>query len=306
MTPRRRHIIRKACLSLVTLAVLSAVTPVEDGPLELVGSLTLTVPGEPRFGGLSALELDATGQSFISISDRGVMFQGQLERSGGMLSGATLEPAVTMTDTQGREMVGQGGDTEGLARDRNGLIYYSSELEHAVGVLNPDNGVTRELPSGSWRSELQLNSGFESLAVDLQDRPLAIPERSGKLDRPFPVYRFENKSWTVPYTIRRDGKFLPVGADTGPDGRLYLLERHYVPILGFSTRIRSFAFDGDALTDERILLDTWVGTHDNLEGLAVWEDPQGALRLTMISDDNFRAVQRTEVVEYRLRPQAAR
>ena len=38
--------------------------------------------------------------------------------------------------------------------------------------------------------------------------------------------------------------------------------------------------------------------HDNLEGLAVWRDDSGAIRLTMISDDNFNLLQRTELVEY--------
>jgi hypothetical protein len=42
-----------------------------------------------------------------------------------------------------------------------------------------------------------------------------------------------------------------------------------------------------------------TGTHDNLEGLDVWADAEG-LRATMISDDNFRFFQRTEIVDYRL------
>ena len=35
-------------------------------------------------------------------------------------------------------------------------------------------------------------------------------------------------------------------------------------------------------------------------GIAVWEDGQG-IRITMISDDNFLFLQRTELVEYRIR-----
>ena len=52
--------------------------------------------------------------------------------------------------------------------------------------------------------------------------------------------------------------------------------------------------------DEEILLTTRPLQYDNLEGISVWDDGQG-IRLTMISDDNFLIVQRTELVEYRLR-----
>ena len=38
------------------------------------------------------------------------------------------------------------------------------------------------------------------------------------------------------------------------------------------------------------------------DDLAVWRDANGAIRLTMIADDNFFWVQRTEVVEYRVLP----
>ena len=95
----------------------------------------------------------------------------------------------------------------------------------------------------------------------------------------------------------RCSAFLPVGADVGPDGRFYLLERDFTGV-GFRTRIRSFAPD---FTGERLLLEAANATHDNLEGISVWTDPEGDLRLTLISDDNFRFFQRTEIVEYRLR-----
>jgi hypothetical protein len=52
------------------------------------------------------------------------------------------------------------------------------------------------------------------------------------------------------------------------------------------------------VSEEKMLLRKGIGIHDNLEGLAVWRDELDRIRLTMISDDNFRLVQRTEIVEY--------
>ncbi len=39
---------------------------------------------------------------------------------------------------------------------------------------------------------------------------------------------------------------------------------------------------------------------DNMEGLAVHQTPSGEIVLTMISDDNFSAVQRTELLQFTL------
>ena len=48
-----------------------------------------------------------------------------------------------------------------------------------------------------------------------------------------------------------------------------------------------------------MLLESRPLQYDNLEGISVWQDAQG-IRLTLISDDNFGLLQRTELVEYRV------
>ena len=85
-------------------------------------------------------------------------------------------------------------------------------------------------------------------------------------------------------------------------GRI-LLERDFWGLLGFRMRVRVFDIRGDRISGGEVLVETSAGTHDNLEGLAVWRDRQGTIRLTMISDDNQRFFQRTEFVEYRVRAQ---
>jgi hypothetical protein len=48
------------------------------------------------------------------------------------------------------------------------------------------------------------------------------------------------------------------------------------------------------------LLETGFGATDNLEGISVWRDQAGRTRVTLVSDDNFFALQRTVVMEYLL------
>ena len=51
---------------------------------------------------------------------------------------------------------------------------------------------------------------------------------------------------------------------------------------------------------ETTLLETPMGMFDNLEGLSVWRDATGAVRATLISDDNFFVLQQTQIIEFQL------
>jgi len=266
--------------------------------LDHVGSYTWTLRA-PGFGGFSGLEMDSDGDAFTAVTDKGTLYTGRLERRDGQLTGVRDVESGPLTDHKGVVLAAKDSDAEGLAAATDGRIYVSFEGHHRVLILRPGERRLFWFDQPPEFRDLQLNSGLEALALDPRGRPIAIPERSGRLDRPFPVWRWNGTRWSVPYTVPRRGNFLPVGADTGPDDRLYLLERHFTG-LAFQSRIRSFAYGNDGLTDERLLLETRPGQHDNLEGLSVWRDGDGAIRLTMISDDNFNFFQRTQFVEYRL------
>lgn len=63
--------------------------------------------------------------------------------------------------------------------------------------------------------------------------------------------------------------------------------------------MRRIGIGPEGITSAEEVLQTGTLQYDNLEGIAVWDDGLG-IRLTMISDDNFLPVQRTELVEYRV------
>lgn len=265
--------------------------------VEFVGSYTWP-SSEHKLGGFSGLELSGGGSKFTTISDSGFLLSGHLQRQDGVITGVETGPASLLGDRNGNQLKGYHRDAEGLATRSDGRLFVSFEGLHRVAGY-PTAQTSKPLPRPQYFRDLQGNSGFEALAIDAQDRIYAIPERSGRLTRPFPVWRYDNGNWSQPYALRRDGGFLPVGADFGPEGRLYLLEREFTGI-GFRSRIRRFTIVDDAVTGEETLLETAVWRHDNLEGLSVWRNASGDIRLTMISDDNFRRFQRTEFVEYRL------
>jgi len=293
-----------ALVAIIALALAACGGTGGAGPLlaaDLIGSFTWEHRGR-GFGGFSGLEVSDDGTSFIAVNDRGYFVQGTLFRASGRITGITSGPLFPLLDDDGRPLSRFHTDSEGIAVARNGAVYVSFEAEHRVWRYDRPGAAATALPRHPDFKTLQNNSAMEALAIDAGGAVYAVPERSGKLTRPFPVYRLKGGTWSVPFTLPRRGNFLPVGADFGPDGRFYLLEREFTGIFGFRSRVRSFRVTGDAVSDERKVLETLVGVHDNLEGLSVWQDMAGSIRLTMISDDNFRPFQKTEIVEYTLSP----
>ncbi len=183
--------------------------------------------------------------------------------------------------------------------DAQGRAFVSFEGFDRIRRYDDIAGPAASVPGHPAFDRLQRNSALEALAIDTEGRLYAIPERSGGLDRPFPVWRFESGRWERWSDLRRDGPYLVVGADIGPDGRLYVLERDFRWI-AFATRVRRFEIGPDGLGNEETLLETALGDFQNMEGISVWRDAAGTLRVTLISDDNFHPLQRTEIAEFRL------
>lgn len=266
--------------------------------LEHVGTYVWRLSGDRNFGGFSGIELSADGRGFHAVTDRAHLYRGSIARDAtDRITGLSVADRTHLKDSKGIPLPpGRLGDSEGIAIAPDGRIWISFEgLDRIAAYDTPDANAHR-VPSPHALADLRVNAGMEALAVTPDGAIIAVPERSGDPARPFPVLRWQNGAWDVPFTIPRRGRWLPTGADIGPDGRLYLLERDFRGLLGFSSRIRRFNLDG---TGEQVLLETSPLQYDNLEGISVWQDDTG-LRITLISDDNFNILQRTEIVEYRL------
>lgn len=270
---------------------------------------------DDRFGGFSGIELSADGSRFTALSDRGAFVQGRLRRSAdGQITAVEAGPVTLLRSQDERPLAEWRSDSEGLAIAPDGTVFVSFEGVARVLRYDKISGPATNLPTPAAFKALPRNAALEALAVDRKGAIYTMPEElpgskrirlfTGQPGNPngpdFPVWRFAGGKWTQPFALRRDADFLPVGADFGPDGRLYVLERSFHGIAGFASRVRSFRVGQSALTDERTEVQTTTGQHDNLEGLTVWQDASGAIRLTMIADNNFLPIQRTEFVEYRL------
>ena len=256
---------------------------------------------DPRLGGMSAIELSPDGSRFTALSDRGAVTTGRFSRdAGGRISAIDAAPLHLLKGAGDAPLRARRADSEGLAIGPDGTAYVS--FEGAARVLRYPrlDGPAENLPEAPAFRKLPPNAALEALAIAADGTLYTLPE--GRLDSrdPIPVWRLRpgktgKGQWERAFTIAKQGRFLPVAADFGPDGKLYILERQFDGLAGFASRVRRFTQDGTGET----VLQTELGTHFNLEGLAVWRDAQG-IRLTLIADDNFKFFLSTQIVEYRI------
>ena len=234
------------------------------------------------------------------ISDDAILLRARIERPDGSISAIHADQPQRLKSETGERLRRRLSDSEGLAIAQDGTIYVSFEGVARVARYDRPDSPAQVLARPEDFRRLPHNGALEALAIDSAGRLYTMPESGRDRDGQIPVFRWDGRAWSVPFTLPPRGRFLPVGADFGPDGRLYVLERRFNPPFGFRSRLRRWTITANGPGNEEILLETATGTHDNLEGVAIWRDQAGRLRATMVSDDNFFFLQRTELVEYAL------
>lgn len=288
----------------LALALHLTAAPVAAAPRAEVRGVYHWTKNDSNFGGLSGFDLYPDGRRFRAVTDRGYTVAGTLTRgAGGWVTDVASGPMQPLRDGKGKPVSGREIDAEGLALGPGDSFLVSYELEHRI-VLYPDAESPAALysrPIARDLATLYINEGVEALALSddgdlygITERPLAPGSRL------YPVLRLRHGIWTIPFHIRKDGNWMATGADFGPDGRLYMLERDYWGFVGFKTRIRRFTVTEDSIGQEQILFRSRAGQFENLEGLAAWTGPDGAIWLTAVSDDNFNPFQKTTLVDFRI------
>jgi hypothetical protein len=215
------------------------------------------------------------------------------------VTGVARGPLVRLRGEDGRPLREADWDAEGIAAGPAGGFFVSFERNDRV-LRYAGDGARPDSITGGWDlTWVTLNKGLEALAIDRAGRLYTAPELPRGAFHP--VFRRESGGWARVARIPAKGTWRVVGADFGPDGRMYVLERDFWGLVGFRTRILRLTFGAAGEPGIEVLLETQAGTHDNLEGIAAWRDAGGRIRLTLVSDDNFNMMQKTEIVDYLVR-----
>jgi hypothetical protein len=289
-----------------------APSQVRFGALEFRGGMALT-SSHRDFGGLSAIRVGPDGAQFVALSDKAHWLTGRIvydgERRPRQIAAAVLAP---MLGPDGRSLAARGWyDTESLAQD-GGTLYVG--IERVNRIMRFDFGrlgvLARAEPVAVSPAIAKLphNKGLEGMEIVPKGQPLAgamiaISERA--LDQQGNIRAFLIGGPTPgEFAIRRSEDFDVTDCALLPSGDLLVLERRFFLWSGVSMRIRRVpqsTIAPGALVDGATLVFADMGYQiDNMEGLSVHRDQQGEIILTLVSDDNFSALQRTLLLQFRL------
>jgi hypothetical protein len=282
------------------------------GLLEFRGGLVLTSSFK-QFGGMSSIRMQSDGASFIAANDQGWWLRGRLTYDGIRPTGIVDAEMAPMLGTDGRPLAARGWfDTESIAQDGDTLYVGIERVNRIVRFNYGKDGLLAkgepiEVPPRV--RTLPFNKGLEALVFIPRDRPalggslIAISERG--LDK-----QGNNLAFLIGgpqpgiFTIKRSEGFDISDVDLLPSGDLLLLERKFSWTSGLFVRIRRIALADvapGALVDGTSLFEADLGQEvDNMEGLSVHRSERGEIVLTMISDDNFSALQRTLLLQFTL------
>jgi hypothetical protein len=281
------------------------------GSLEYRSGLILT-SGFRGFGGLSGLRLDARGERFIAISDKGSWFTGRIAYRGREMTGLEDVEAAPMLGPDGRPITARGWfDTESRARARS-FVYVGLERVNQILRYDFSKGFTRAhgevVPLPPAARKLPYNKGLEALVMVPKTMPLAgtliaISERGLDANRNIMAFLIGGKT-PGQFSFRRTDDFDVSDAVLLPSGELLILERKFSWLGGIGIRIRSIQLKSiapGALVDGPSIFNADLGHEiDNMEGIDAHVTPEGDTVLTMISDDNFSMIQRNLLLQFTL------
>jgi hypothetical protein len=281
------------------------------GALEYRSGLVLT-SRYSGFGGLSGIRLDAKGEHFISISDKGGWFTGRIVYSGHAMTGLADVEAAPLLGPDGRPITARGWfDSESIALDGS-LVYIGLERVNLVLRYDFAEGFTRArsevVPMPPAVKKLPNNKGLESLVVVPKGLPLAgtliaISER-GLDDKGNLLAFLVGGPSPGQFSIRRTDNFDISDAVILPSGDLLILERKFSIMAGVGIRIRCLALRDitpGALADGPSIFDADFSEEiDNMEGIDAHVTDEGDTVLTLVSDDNFSLIQRTLLLQFTL------
>lgn len=268
------------------------------------------------FGGHSGVGFTGPDGRLVMVSDRGNFISGQLiyDEAGAPLSlvGVTIAPIQNSRGTDLPNAFSR--DAEALTViERNGRpaavrvgfenLTRVADFELANGV---PQGPAREVSIPSWLTDTRTNESLEAVCVASAGSPIAgstllLTEGVKTGDGAHSAYLLGHND-KGPLTYRSGSGTNPTDCAFLPNGDLLVLERG-ISLLQFSAKlIRVRAEDvkpGAAMSGE-ILYEGVGGDLDNMEGVTTRTLPDGEVRITLVSDDNFMDWERNLLLEFTL------
>jgi hypothetical protein len=268
------------------------------------------------FGGLSGIGFTGPDSRLAMVTDRGNFVSGQLvyDEEGRPLSlvGVQIAP---IQNSRGAEL------PRAFARDAEALAVIEREGVPAAVRVGFENltriadfelvdaipqGAATEVTIPDWLSDERTNESLEAVCIapptsSVAGSTLLLTEGVVDDDGRHSAWLLGQADRGPLSYVSEDGTN-PSDCAFLPNGDLLVLERG-IAFLTFSARLKRVPAaevrPGAEMRGE-VLLAASGGDIDNMEGLAVHVAPDGGIRITMISDNNFNDWQRNLLLEFSL------
>ncbi len=270
-----------------------------------------------RFGGLSGLHVSADGKRLLAISDTGRWVEARLRYDrAGRLIGLNHAHIGRLRRPDGGLLSWRERDSETLAMLSGGRLAVGFEGTPRIWIYPPSRSPFARRPTAIAVPEglrfASRNAGLEALAALAGGGLLALAE---DMAAPAPHGYGAHAGWLrakgrwTALAYDRVGVYRPTGAARLPTGTKHagdvvVIERALYLFAGFSIRVMLMPAHaikaGARLRPNHLATLAPPLTVDNFEGVAARRGPKGETLIYLVSDDNFRAGQRTYLMMFRL------
>mgnify|MGYP001431013669 CR=1 FL=1 len=294
-----KYIIFVLLIFFVTIPTLKA--DVKKWQLEQVGFLNID-RNEKDYGGFSGLVISNEGTEALVVTDKSFFFVLELRRDENeILTGYSVIRKGRILSSKGEHLNGRNTDSESIVIDKNNNYYISFESNHRIMMHAKVEGKGVFVPKHPMFRKLSVNKGIEALAIDADNRLIAIPEKPPSGISDIPIFRLQNDKWEIIKYVKINDNFLVTDAEILPEGLLLILERKFSWTQGFKTRFRLISLDKFDNKEPVTIFTSTANQFDNLEGVTLWRDKNGEMRILTVSDDNFHPLQQSEIREFFLK-----
>lgn len=266
--------------------------------LNLFGSKIITYEDDD-FGGISGLTISETGENFVLISDKSFFFTGKIIRDNlNKIIDLKILEKGQLFSSKGKILTGKNIDSESIVKIDERGYYISFESNNRIMYHETLKSPGKFLPKHSDFDKLLFNDGIEALAIKENGELYALPELPPRGKEFHPIYRFINNEWSIVDEIKIDQGFKVVDAEMIDDENLIILERKFSFYDGFKIRLRRIILEKNNIKNSEILLESLPWEYFNFEGLGKWKDSNGEIYLTLVSDNQFSPLLKTEIREF--------
>ena len=282
------------------------------GPLEFLAGYELSSESG-HWGGLSGMVVSADGALLTAIADTGRWYRIGLEHdAAGALSGIKGAESGWLLDTKGQPPKKKVyGDAEAITALPDGNFLVAYENRHRLWLYKkPAQGYALERPAVAAGAppaivKLPRNGGIESMARLPSGEYLLLSESGITADGNRLGWIGRRGKWAE-LRLAPTGSFEPSDLALLPDGDLLLLERRVNLLDGFVSRLSlidgATVLPGAVLQPRELAILSSPLNVDNFEALGAREAPDGSVLIYVLSDDNQRLLQRTLLLQFRLKP----